>query len=382
MKNRILKLVNSPAFQELKSYHGDVERTEKPLKLFLRLAATKSLGRWTFGIDGFDGAFYNRVLAGNYNVELRWPVFELSYEEDGNTERRIIAFVIENKEDQGLVERYFNAVTACRRVEDAKLSPMGILLTEEPTQPSCSQFDNITYKELSTYVIEPLVSKAGHDTALQHLVDNNREIFDTAFASLYKPSVVEKILDKNSKVLEVTDEDVNVLRMLWDANEEIFEAAIQHLYSEHKSTLDKLFKPLTGCGCKYIVYHQGQAIFPNKPLSKAMAACAIFKAYLKEYPATTLNELQRAFPCEELNGYYYGRYYNDLFDASDPDAIDESGYPVARWDFYIDDEQLLPIENGTKKAMCVKVWRKTDFNSLLNHLHAKGYDKFITVQEI
>ena len=379
MQNRILKLVNSPEFQELKSYHGDVDRTEKSLKLFLRLAATKSLGRSTFGIDGFDGAFYNRVLAGNYNVELRWPVFELSYEEDGNTERRIIPFVIENKEDQELVERYFNAVTACPRVEDAELSPMGILLTEEPTQPSCSQFDNITYKELSTYVIEPLVSKPGHDRALQHLADTSREVFDTAFASLYKPSVVERILDKNSKVMEVADEDIDVLRLLWDANEEVFEAVIQHLYNEHKSTLDELFKPSAEDGCKYIVYHQGQAIFPDKPLSKAMAACAIFKAYLKEYPATTLAELQRAFPCDELNGYYCGRYYNDLFDESDPDAIDETGYPIARWDFYLDDEQLLPIENGTKKAMCVKVWRKADFNSLINHVHAKGYDKFITI---
>ncbi|MDD7360080.1 MAG: PD-(D/E)XK nuclease family protein, partial [Mediterraneibacter faecis] len=99
MKNRILKLVNSIEFQELNSYYNEktlfsalnVERNENrhsafvawwlnpksehglgdlPLKLFLRLVATKSLGESTFGIDGFDGAFYSRVLAGNYNIAL------------------------------------------------------------------------------------------------------------------------------------------------------------------------------------------------------------------------------------------------------------------------------------------------------------------------
>ena len=41
-----------------------------------------------------------------------------------------------------------------------------------------------------------------------------------------------EILDENSKVLDTTDEQVNLLRMLWDANEEVFEAAIYHLYKE------------------------------------------------------------------------------------------------------------------------------------------------------
>ena len=53
----------------------------------------------------------------------------------------------------------------------------------------------------------------------------------------------------------------------------------------------------------------------------------------------------------------------------------------AKWDFYLDDEQLLPIENGTKEAMCVKMWRKGDFDRLIKHVHDKGYDKFITIEE-
>ena len=422
MQNKILKLVNSPEFQELKSNAHNVENHrvsigwwlnpksehglgDAPLKLFLRLAATKSLGKATFGIDGFEGALYSRVLAGNYNIQLLedietekdgidiWAVLDLSYEEDGKIDRRIIPIVICNNEGEDLTKRYLNAVIAYQRVEHAELSPMGILLSEEPTEPSCSQFDNITYTELSAYVIEPLMSNTGYDSALQRLIDNHREIIDTAFASLYRPSVVEKIIDE---ALDATDEETNILRMLWDANEEVFEAAIYHLYKEqHQATLDRLFKSSKEYAAKYIVSHNGKEIFPGKQLSKAMTACAIIKAYLEEYPATTLTELQKAFPCEALSDYYYDRYYNDLFYESNPNNIDCSGEQVlprtggrnigsevlAKWDFYVEDELLLPIENGTKRAMCVKIWRKNDFGKLISHVHEKGYDKFITIKE-
>ena len=159
--------------------------------------------------------------------------------------------------------------------------------------------------------------------------------------------------------------------------------------------LDQLFKSSNRDNSKYIVYHNDQAVFPGKRLSKAMTACAIFKAYLKEYPATTLSDLQKAFPCDELNDYYYDRYYNDLFYESNPENIDCDGEQVilrtggknigfeahAKWDFYLDDEKLLPVENGTKDVMCVKMWRKGDFDRLIKHVHAKGYDKFITIEE-
>ena len=309
-----------------KSEHGF---GNAPLKLFLRLAATKSFGEATFGADGFEGAFYTRVLEGDYNVALLedieidkdgvdiWTVLDLSYEEDGDEGRRIIPVVIENKisgkEDKGLTERYLNAVTSYPRVENAEQMPMGILLTEEPAEPSCNQFDNITYQEFWTFVVEPLVSNG--------------------------------------------------------------------------------LKPFNEDDCKYIVSHNGKAIFPDKPLSRSMAACAIFKAYLEEYPATTLSELQKAFPCEDLNGYYCDRYYSDLFYESKPDEIGESGYEVlprtagdelgslaeARFDFHLADDRLLPIENGSKKAMCVKRWSKSDFDRLVSYVHAKGYDEFIGI---
>ena len=67
---------------------------------------------------------------------------------------------------------------------------------------------------------------------------------------------------------------------------------------------------------------------------------------------TTLEEMRQAFPCDKLNQYYSGRYYQDLFYPSRPDTVDEGGYEIlqytagkhigkearAKWDFYLDTE--------------------------------------------
>ena len=144
---------------------------------------------------------------------------------------------------------------------------------------------------------------------------------------------------------------------------------------------------------KYVVSYNGEPLFDGKRLSKAMTACAIFKAYLMKYPATTLEELRKAFPCEKLNDYYYDRYFNDLFYESHPENIDEDGFEIltrtggkykgqavrANWDFYLKKDLLLPIENGQKKAMCVKMWRKGDFDKLIEFVE-ENY-KFIGIEE-
>lgn len=353
MKNRILKLVNSIEFQELNSYYNEktlfnalnVERNENrhsafvawwlnpksehglgdlPLKLFLRLLATKRLGESTFGIDGFDGAFYSRVLAGNYNIALLedieveknvgkicnnnskdridiWTVLELSYEEDDDVIRRIIPVVIENKiysgEGKKQTLRYFYAASTYPKTEYVEQMPMCVLLTVGSKDLSCSQFSNITYQELLTYVIEPLVSSVAPDSVqfvesfirnlgrpaltddkyygvlavsrkeksmLQKVVENNREIFDVAFASLYKAAEVKKIIGPGSQMSNISENDIHILRMLWDANEVVFKAVLYHLYGEqHKAKLDKLFKSTNRDTSKFKVSYNGSEIFPD-----------------------------------------------------------------------------------------------------------------------
>ena len=126
-----------------------------------------------------------------------------------------------------------------------------------------------------------------------------------------------------------------------------------------------------------------------------MTACAIFKAYLVHQPATTLVKLRNAFPCADINSYYYENYYKDLFYLYDENSVNEHGDialsftadkrngidSLAKWSFYLREELLLPIENGRQKAMCVKMWRKGDFDRLIKHIENKGFDKFIRIVE-
>lgn len=483
MENKILNFINSVEFQELNSYYNEkiifgalnVERNENrhsafvawwlnpksehglgdaPLKLFLRLVATKEWGKWIFKKD-----FYSRVLAGDYNITIRedfeleksvgklnsdnskgridiWSALELTVkDEDGKDSSLAVGMLIENKiysnEGKNQTVRYFEAVNSYMNEFPSEMeysSGMGILLTATKQKPSSDQFTNITYQELLTYVIEPLMSSVDADSLqfveafvrnlgrpaltennkhygvlavskkekmlLERVVTNNRDIFENAFASLYPSADVKKIIGERYETLTSGNvDDDNILRMLWDANEILFKAVIYHLYGEHSAKLDKLFKSSNRDNSKYLVSYKEKEIFPDKRLSKAMAACAIFKSYLMEYPATTLAELQKAFPCEKLNAYYYDRYYNDLFYESNPDNVDEAGYEIltytagkhkgkeakAKWDFYLDEEKLLPIENGHKNAMCVKMWRKGDFDRLIEFVK-KNY-KFIGIEE-
>lgn len=100
MKNKILNLINSIEFQELNSYYNEktifgtlnVERNENrhsafiawwlnpksehglgdaPLKLFLRLVATKESGEVIFKKNDCRVDFYSRVLAEDYNITIR-----------------------------------------------------------------------------------------------------------------------------------------------------------------------------------------------------------------------------------------------------------------------------------------------------------------------
>ena len=484
MKNKILNLINSVEFQELNSYYNEktifgalnVERNENrhsafvawwlnpksehglgdaPLKLFLRLVATKESGEIIFKKNDYRVDFYSRFLAGDYNITIRedfeleksvgklssnnskgridiWSALELTAEdEDGKDSSLAVGMVIENKiysnEGKNQTVRYFDAVNSYMKElpSEMEYSGMGILLTATKQKPSCDQFINITYQELLTYVIEPLMSSVDTNSSqfveafvrnlgrpaltennkhygvlavskkekmlLERVVTNNRDIFENAFASLYPSADVKKIIGECYETLTSgNDDDDNILPMLWDANEILFKAVIYHLYGEHSAKLDKLFKSSNRDNSKYIVSYNGTEIFPGKRLSKAMAACAIFKAYLMEYPATTLAELRNAFPCEKLNAYYYDRFYNDLFYESNPDNVNDEIliYTVGKhkgkeapvkWDFYLDDEKMLSIENGQKNAMCVKMWRKGDFDKLVEFVE-ENY-KFIGIEE-
>ena len=495
MENRILCLLNSKAFQELKSFYEETtifnvigaERSEtrhsaflswlfspdsshglgtEPLKLFLRLVATLKWGRKIF-----DGSLYTKVLAGNYELELLepieleknvgklsdgkgqdkdridvWMVAGLTYEDNGEIRQKAFPIVIENKiyaKEGGpkkgsalwQTERYYNAMNdycaAQQKSPDIIYKPIGVMLSPKETDTAHSeQFTNLTYQQLLKYVLEPVAAMA--------MQDADKEFINAYIRNLSKPSVSgthvysvlaisEQERELINKLYEVDEdlfqqaliatygnqaksilgkdifiqledsigENAVLLRELWDGNEDIFRAVIYQQFPDQAKTLEKLFKTSNRDSSKYRVYFGEDEIFPDRRLSKSMAACAIFKAYLKQYPETTLENLQKAFPCIDINEYYYDNYYKELFYIYDDTCVDEHGEialsftadkrmnvpSLAKWDFYLNDAQLLPIKNGTEKAMCVKMWRKGDFDRLIDYVQKKGYSSFITIEE-
>ena len=495
MENRILCLLNSKAFQELKSFYEETtifnvigaERSEtrhsaflswlfspdsshglgtEPLKLFLRLVATLKWGRQIF-----DGSLYTKVLAGNYELELLepieleknvgklsdgkgqdkdridvWMVAGLTYEDNGEIRQKAFPIVIENKiyaKEGGpkkgsalwQTERYYNAMNdycaAQQKSPDIIYKPIGVMLSPKETDTAHSeQFTNLTYQQLLKYVLEPVAAMA--------MQDADKEFINAYIRNLSKPSVsgthvysvlaiIEQERELINKLYEVDEdlfqqaliatygnqaksilgkdifiqledsigENAVLLRELWDGNEDIFRAVIYQQFPDQAKTLEKLFKTSNRDSSKYRVYFGEDEIFPDRRLSKSMAACAIFKAYLKQYPETTLENLQKAFPCIDINEYYYDNYYKELFYIYDDTCVDEHGEialsftadkrmnvpSLAKWDFYLNDAQLLPIKNGTEKAMCVKMWRKGDFDRLIDYVQKKDYSSFITIEE-
>ena len=495
MENRILCLLNSKAFQELKSFYEETtifnvigaERSEtrhsaflswlfspdsshglgtEPLKLFLRLVATLKWGRQIF-----DGSLYTKVLAGNYELELLepieleknvgklsdgkgqdkdridvWMVAGLTYEDNGEIHQKAFPIVIENKiyaKEGGpkkgsalwQTERYYNAMNdycaAQQKSPDIIYKPIGVMLSPKETDTAHSkQFTNLTYQQLLKYVLEPVAAMA--------MQDADKEFINAYIRNLSKPSVSgthvysvlaisEQERELINKLYEVDEdlfqqaliatygnqaksilgkdifiqledsigENAVLLRELWDGNEDIFRAVIYQQFPDQAKTLEKLFKTSNRDSSKYRVYFGEDEIFPDRRLSKSMAACAIFKAYLKQYPETTLENLQKAFPCIDINEYYYDNYYKELFYIYDDTCVDEHGEialsftadkrmnvpSLAKWDFYLNDAQLLPIKNGTEKAMCVKMWRKGDFDRLIDYVQKKDYSSFITIEE-
>lgn len=483
----ILKLLNSETFQGLVSYYDETtlfnvigaERSEnrhsaflrwffstdsshglgdKPLRLFLRLLATLDCGRQTFNEE-----LYDKVIAGNYELELLepikteqyvgkinantknikdridlWMVISLTYEIDGEQKTHAFPIVIENKiyakEGAEQTERYWKAMKKYCASKGKDYSPIGVmLLPDTKTKATCDQFANLTYQQLLTYVLEPVLAismspadkayltafirnlgrpsyNANRDFSVlaiskqensltSSLYDDHKDLFNQALFATFPGKVVRDILgtDEYQRIEDSIDEEnVQLLREVWNGNEEIFKAVIyQHFDAKHKE-LGKLFKGNNRDTSKYKVYDaSGNEMYPGKRLSKAMTACAIFKAYLAHHPATKLVELQNAFPCADINNYYYENYYKDLFYPYDENSVNENGEialsftadkrngipSLAKWDFYLKEELLLPIENGRLKAMCVKMWRKGDFDRLIKHIEDKGFDEFIRIEE-
>lgn len=357
-----------------------------------------------------------------------WTVFCLTYEEDGEEKKHAFPIVVENKiyskEGKDQTNKYYAAMINYidAKKEETKLdySPIGLFLSPDNQSADCDQFADMTYQQLLDHVLTPIsimpmpaaecsfvktyIQNLGRPSdASNHnytpLAISQEEkqligevqkqagnLIDEMLVAVYG-SKMSPILGKDRfKELDEAGKeiDLRLLQELWDANEDVFKAVVYQKYGDKKKELAKLFKGNNRDTTKYRVCYgtENKEVFPGKRLSKAMAACAIFKAYLAIKPQTTLDELRKAFPCKDINAYYWDNYYADLFYPYLPEQMNENGdqclvftaekrkgvKSLACWDFYMKDDQLLPLENGNKNAMCVKMWRRGDFDRLIDHL--------------
>ena len=419
----------------------------EPLKLFLRLVATLKWGHQTFG-----DVLYRKVLAGNYDLELMepieveknvgshnkgridiWMVACLTYEDDGQIMKQVVPIVIENKiyssEGQDQTTRYQQAVMqyiiSKQQETGMDYSSICVLLSPDGKAPKCDQFTSMTYQQLLDYVLTPVSimkmpnkeysfmetyirnlgrasSASNHDYSPLAISSQERDLLDQLYNvdhDLFDRLVIAVYGIKAEQAIEksVTIEEAEKLLMqeLWDANEEVFKAVVFYHYKNKKAVFTKLFKGNNRDNTKYRVYYgkDRTEVFPGKRLSKTMAACAVFKAYLACHPETTLQELRDAFPCKDINTYYWGNYYDDLFYLV-PDKVDDNGEPclqftaqkrkeqksLAAWDFNLSEERTLPVANGEYKAMCVKFWRKGDFDRLMVYVK-NNFSDIIFIEE-
>ena len=367
-----------------------------------------------------------------------WTVVCLTYDEDGEEKRQAFPIVIENKiyskEGKDQTKRYYaamsNYIDEKEKETELEYKPIGLLLSPDNQSADCDQFANMTYQQLLDHVLMPVSfmympaaecsfvktyihnlgrpsDNSNHDytplaisqeekqliNEVQQLAGN---LIDEMLVAVYG-SKMSPILGKEQfKELDKVGEegDLRLLQELWDANEDVFKAVAYQKFADKKKDLAKLLKGNNRDTTKFrVFYGSGNEVFPGKRLSKAMTACAIFKAYLALKPQTTLEELRNAFPCKDINAYYWDNYYADLFYPYLPDQVDDNGEQcleftakkrkgvksLACWDFYMKDDQLLPLANGTEKAMCVKMWRRGDFDRLIDHL--QEMKEAITVEE-
>jgi hypothetical protein len=428
----------------------------EPLKLFLRLVATLRWGAQTFGEELYRKVLagsYDIELIEPLELEKNvgelgksekkqnrdridiWMVACLTYEEEGQKVKRVFPIVIENKiysgEGPNQTQRYYDAmvqyISTMTEETGMNYSPIGVLLSPDGKNPACGQFVNMTYQQLLDYVLVPVLSMtmpptersfvetyirnlgrpsdaANHDYSplavsdqernlIKNVYQVNPELIDEMLMAVYGDKA-EQVIDGSFKTADVQQQ--RLLQEVWDANDDLFKVMAYQHYIDKKEILAKLFKGNNRDNSKYRVYYgkKNTEVFSGKRLSKAMAACAIFKAYLLCRPETSLEQLREAFPCKDINAYYWDNYYADLFYLY-PEDVNEAGEPcleftaekrkgqpsLAKWDFNLCDERLLPVANGTQKAMCVKLWRKGDFDRLLEHVEKQGFSDFITIEE-
>ncbi len=306
------------------------------------------------------------------------------------TYQQLLDYVIEPltsyampNEAKSLVNAYINTLgTPATKSADEEKDPSKLFNTIMAISKECRDDINTLYDSYKP-LIDAAVTVAGGDSA-------------------------EKII---GKLVEDT-EAAELLQNFWDYNISLFNTILYVCKSKiapgKELKLMDVFKTSKRDTAKYVVEFDEAGDGTNwqpipeyaKPLSKSKAAAVFFMQWMKLNPGKTLEEVRAAFPTT-INTYYNRttKAYDSLIwhSADEVNAVTESGFSVeikdAPWDLYPivhnpthDVDFGLgygPVYNGTEKngvAMIAKMWRKADFERLLNHINEHSKDIFARVR--
>lgn len=209
-------------------------------------------------------------------------------------------------------------------------------------------------------------------------------------------------------------EDAALLQNFWDSNITLFNTMLyvcrQDITSDanQQKLLMDIFKTSKRDTSKYRVLWDASGDGTDwrpveeygQALSKGKAVAVFFSKWMELSNAMTIDDVRNAFPTS-LNTYYSRK--NGTFDGviwftgDEVTAETESGFKVniaeAKWDLYpiVHNEShdrpfglgYGPVYDGVNeigKAVIVKMWRKDDFDNLLNHIAANNQTYFNRVK--
>lgn len=350
--------------------------------------------------------------------------------ENGADETWTLPLVVENKiyskegdagdKDKAQTVRYKNAMGVIKNIigQGKYCQPLMVYLTPDRTKPTAEDFVPLSYQDLLDYVITPSSIHAQAQTISQETkvmldgyirnlscpttnsdADKSYSIlaieasesdkleriyahtaFKQALCGMYS-SEAQQLLDAEYKE---TEGEQKIIEGFWNANENLFKVV---LYNHFKDDTEKMkvawriIKVSNRDNTHYIVIDADGESMNQKPASKSESAFLIFKAYCQK-ETVNLDNLREAFPCKEISTYYYDRYLQHLFYDFDTEVTADSpaykGYgdiiQEGNWDFYSDDDHILPCESG--RVRNVKMWRKGDFDRLVEWAKKYGIKVF------
>ena len=386
----------------------------RPIEALLRYYAAKSKST---SVD--HNKFCNQLLTSAYQLKVvAGPVCEKttgSLKNDSDKDRMdiwaelhftfddqseiTVPLIIENKvystEGDNQTIRYGDAM------DKRGSSFIGLFLTPMGEEAQEPRFQAISYQDLLDYVIQPILSyltgtaqmwveeyirtlsftpcgnaalavSAKETELAQKLYKLDKDLINAIFATQFTKEHAELIIKEENYDQAIgcctEQEELDLLRDLWNNNEDILKAVIYAYYRPDAKLFYQLLKN-AACNKGYTVFDANDTDLYSGNCNTKIAK-AILDAYLAAHPNATLENLRQAFPVainKTIASYYDHLFYElpTVYNEGGDEILARKNNPKAPafWSFYTKKEQLLSVDN--KQVMYPNNWNATSIANLI-----------------